>query len=45
MIELQRLTKRYGDQAVVDDVSLSVAEGELLAVLGGRAAGRRRPSR
>ena len=40
MIELQRLTKRYGDQAVVDDVSLSVAEGELLAVLGGSGSGK-----
>ena len=40
MIELQHLTKRYGDQAVVDDVSLSVAEGELLAVLGGSGSGK-----
>ncbi|MCY4510074.1 MAG: ATP-binding cassette domain-containing protein, partial [Acidobacteria bacterium] len=40
MIELQRLTKRYGDQAVVDDVSLSVAEGELLAVVGGSGCGK-----
>ena len=40
MIELEHLTKRYGDQAVVDDVSLSVAEGELLAVLGGSGCGK-----
>ena len=40
MIELQRLTKRYGDQAVVHDLSLSVAEGELLAVLGGSGSGK-----
>ena len=40
MIELQHLTKRYGDQTVVDDVSLSVAEGELLAVLGGSGSGK-----
>ena len=40
MIELHRLTKRYGDQAVVHDLSLSVAEGELLAVLGGSGSGK-----
>ena len=40
MIELHRLTRRYGDRAVVDDVSLSVAEGELLAVLGGSGSGK-----
>ena len=40
MIELERLTKRYGDQAVVDDLSLSVGEGELLAVLGGSGSGK-----
>ena len=40
MIELRRLTKRYGDQAVVDDVSLFVAEGELLAVLGASGSGK-----
>lgn len=28
MIEIERLTKRFGDRTVLDDVSLSVASGE-----------------
>jgi len=40
MIELCRLTKRYGDVTVVDDLSLTVAEGELLILLGGSGCGK-----
>ena len=34
------LTKRYGDRTVVDDVSLAVAQGEIVAVLGPNGAGK-----
>ena len=40
MIELQHLTKRYGDQVAVCDLSLEVAEGELLVLLGGSVCGK-----
>ncbi len=40
MIELRSLTKRYGDVAVVDGLSLSVAGGELLVLLGGSGSGK-----
>ena len=40
MIELQHLTKRYGDQVAVCDLSLEVAEGELLVLLGGSGCGK-----
>ena len=40
MIETVGLSKRYGDVAVVDDVSLRVDEGELLVLLGGSGSGK-----
>jgi osmoprotectant transport system ATP-binding protein len=40
MIELEHLTKTYGDNVVVDDVSLSVAAGELLVLLGESGSGK-----
>jgi osmoprotectant transport system ATP-binding protein len=40
MIELRSLTKRYGDVSVVDGLSLSVAGGELLVLLGGSGSGK-----
>jgi osmoprotectant transport system ATP-binding protein len=40
MIELRRLTKRYGDATVVDDLSVSVTRGELLVLLGGSGSGK-----
>ncbi len=40
MIELRRLTKRYGDTDVVRSLSLTVAEGELLVLLGGSGSGK-----
>jgi len=40
MIELKRLTKRYDDQVVVDEISLQIAEGEFLVLLGGSGSGK-----
>lgn len=40
MIELRRLTKRYGELVVVRSLSLSVASGELLVLVGGSGSGK-----
>jgi len=45
MIEIENLTKRFGDRTVLDDVSLSVASGEILAVVGPSGAGKTTLSR
>jgi ABC-type Fe3+/spermidine/putrescine transport system ATPase subunit/nucleotide-binding universal stress UspA family protein len=39
-IILENLTKRYGNQFVVDDVSLEVADGELFVLLGSSGSGK-----
>lgn len=45
MIEIDNLTKRFGDRTVLDDISLSVANGEILAVVGPSGAGKTTLSR
>jgi len=40
VIELERVSKRYGDVVAVDDLSLRVADGELLVLLGGSGCGK-----
>lgn len=40
MIELEHLTKRFGDLIAVDGVSLQIPRGEFFAVLGPNAAGK-----
>jgi ABC-2 type transport system ATP-binding protein len=40
MIELERLTKRYGSFTAVDDLSLQVARGEIFGFLGPNGAGK-----
>lgn len=39
-IEVRGLTKRYAGVAVVDDLSLTIAEGEVFALLGPNGAGK-----
>ena len=40
VIDVQHVTKSYGDRRVVDDVSLQVGEGEIVAILGPNGAGK-----
>ena len=40
VIEVNHLTKRYGDRAAVDGVSFSVEEGEIFGILGPNGAGK-----
>ena len=40
MIEIEHLSKRYGDTIVVDDVSFTIGEGEIAVVVGTSGAGK-----
>jgi len=40
MIELDRLVKKFGDLAAVNDISLKIGQGEFFAMLGPNAAGK-----
>ena len=40
MIEIEHLTKLYGDFVAVDDISLSVSAGEIYGFLGPNGAGK-----
>jgi iron(III) transport system ATP-binding protein len=39
-VELRNLTKRYGDNAVVDDISLTIEHGHLVCLLGPSGCGK-----
>jgi ABC-type Fe3+/spermidine/putrescine transport system ATPase subunit len=39
-LELRHLTKRFGDQVAVEDLSLKVADGEFLTLLGASGCGK-----
>ena len=40
VIEVTGLTKRYGGQAVVDDIAFHVDAGEIFGILGPNGAGK-----
>jgi ABC-2 type transport system ATP-binding protein len=40
VIEVEGLTKRYGERVAVDDVGFTVAEGEIFGILGVNGAGK-----
>src|SRR6476469_7426417 len=40
ILELRRLTKRFGDFLAVDDLSLEIAAGEFLTLLGASGSGK-----
>ncbi|WP_308797603.1 ABC transporter ATP-binding protein [Agromyces silvae] len=40
MLELDHLTKRYGDRLALDDVSFTVGDGRLTGFVGGNGAGK-----
>ena len=40
MLSIQNLTKRFGDKCAVDNLSLSLAEGEICAFIGHNGAGK-----
>jgi putrescine transport system ATP-binding protein len=39
-LRVERLTKRFGDVAAVDDVSIAIAQGEIFALLGSSGCGK-----
>jgi ABC-2 type transport system ATP-binding protein len=44
VIDVQHLHKSYGDTVAVDDISFTVAEGEIFGILGPNGAGKSTPN-
>jgi ABC-2 type transport system ATP-binding protein len=40
VLQLQRLTRRYGDLVALDDLSFTVAEGQTFGFIGPNGAGK-----
>jgi ABC-2 type transport system ATP-binding protein len=40
VLELQRLTRRYGDLVALDDLSFTVAEDQMFGFVGANGAGK-----
>ncbi|MFP1985829.1 amino acid ABC transporter ATP-binding protein [Lonsdalea quercina] len=40
MINIRHLTKRFGDRAVLNDISLEIAKGEVVAIIGPSGSGK-----
>ena len=40
MLELQGLTRRYGDLVVLDDLSFTMCEGQMFGFIGPNGAGK-----
>ena len=40
MLQIQHLTKRFGDKVAVDDLSLHIAPGEIYGFIGHNGAGK-----
>jgi ABC-type Fe3+/spermidine/putrescine transport system ATPase subunit len=40
ILELNRVSKRFGDHVAVEDISLTVAKGEFISLLGPSGCGR-----
>ena len=40
LVQTQNLTKRYGDKTVVQQLNLSIPQGQLVALLGPNGAGK-----
>ncbi|MCL6408367.1 amino acid ABC transporter ATP-binding protein, partial [Dickeya dadantii] len=40
MISVKNLSKRFGDQVVLDNISLDIAKGEVVAIIGPSGSGK-----
>lgn len=41
MLEIKNLTKRFGNKTVIDDLSMTVKDNEIMAIVGPSGAGKR----